>query len=95
MVVAATIAAAATNGLTTADSVLLGIVEGVTEFLPISSTAHLLIAERLLGFQDLGGVFTVMIQRGSMRCISTPATGIVIRVATPPGASTIPASIAV
>jgi undecaprenyl-diphosphatase len=45
---------------------ILGIVQGVTEFLPISSTAHLLIAERLLGFQDLGGVFTVMIQLGSI-----------------------------
>ncbi len=45
---------------------ILGIVQGVTEFLPISSTAHLLIAERLLGFQDPGGVFTVMIQLGSI-----------------------------
>jgi len=45
---------------------VLGIVQGVTEFLPISSTAHLLIAERLLGFQDQGGVFTVMIQLGSI-----------------------------
>jgi undecaprenyl-diphosphatase len=45
---------------------LLGIVQGVTEFLPVSSTAHLLIAERLLGFRDLGGVFTVMIQLGSI-----------------------------
>ena len=40
--------------------------QGVTEFLPVSSTAHLLIAERLLGFRDLGGVFTVMIQLGSI-----------------------------
>lgn len=45
---------------------ILGVVQGVTEFLPVSSTAHLLIAERLLGFQDLGGVFTVMIQLGSI-----------------------------
>jgi undecaprenyl-diphosphatase len=45
---------------------LLGIVQGVTEFLPISSTAHLLIAERVLGYQDKGGVFTVMIQLGSI-----------------------------
>jgi len=45
---------------------ILGIVQGLTEFLPISSTAHLLIAERLLGFQDLGGAFTVMIQLGSI-----------------------------
>jgi undecaprenyl-diphosphatase len=48
---------------------ILGVVQGVTEFLPISSTAHLLIAERLLGFQDLGGVFTVMIQLGSILAV--------------------------
>ena len=45
---------------------LLGIVQGITEFLPVSSTAHLLIAARLIGFQDPGGVFTVMIQLGSI-----------------------------
>jgi undecaprenyl-diphosphatase len=45
---------------------LLGIVQGVTEFLPVSSTAHLLVASRLLGFKDPGGVFTVMIQLGSI-----------------------------
>jgi undecaprenyl-diphosphatase len=48
---------------------LLGIVQGVTEFLPVSSTAHLLISERLLGFDDPGGVFTVMIQLGSIVAI--------------------------
>ena len=45
---------------------LLGILQGVTEFLPISSTAHLLIASQLIGFSDPGGVFTVMIQLGSI-----------------------------
>jgi undecaprenyl-diphosphatase len=45
---------------------LLGVVQGVTEFLPVSSTAHLLLAERLLGYEDSGGVFTVMIQLGSI-----------------------------
>jgi undecaprenyl-diphosphatase len=45
---------------------ILGIVQGLTEFLPVSSTAHLLIAERLLGYQDPGGVFTAMIQLGSI-----------------------------
>src|SRR5882672_10523133 len=51
---------------TTLQAALLGIVQGVTEFLPISSTAHLLVSERLLGYQDPGGVFTVMIQLGSI-----------------------------
>src|SRR5262249_58689701 len=43
-----------------------GMVQGVTEFLPVSSTAHLLIGNRLLGFDDPGGVFTTMIQLGSI-----------------------------
>lgn len=45
---------------------VLGVVQGVTEFLPISSTAHLLIGARLIAFDDPGGVFTVMIQLGSI-----------------------------
>ena len=45
---------------------LLGLLQGVTEFLPISSTAHLLIASQAIGFSDPGGVFTVMIQLGSI-----------------------------
>ena len=48
---------------------LLGVVQGLTEFLPVSSTAHLLIGERLLRFDDPGGVFTVMIQLGSIVAI--------------------------
>lgn len=48
---------------------ILGAVQGLTEFLPVSSTAHLLIAERMLGFQDPGGVFTVMIQLGSILAV--------------------------
>ena len=45
---------------------VLGLLQGVTEFLPVSSTAHLLIGERLIGFSDPGGIFTVMIQLGSI-----------------------------
>ncbi len=48
---------------------ILGVVQGLTEFLPISSTAHLLIGERLLGFNDPGSVFTEMIQLGSIFAI--------------------------
>ena len=48
---------------------LLGALQGVTEFLPVSSTAHLLIAERLLGFQDPGSVFTITIQFGSILAV--------------------------
>jgi len=45
---------------------LLGVIQGLTEFLPVSSTAHLLLGARLLAFEDPGGVFTVMIQLGSI-----------------------------
>jgi undecaprenyl-diphosphatase len=52
-----------------AKAALLGVIQGVTEFLPVSSTAHLLISERLLGFEDPGGIFTIMIQLGSILAI--------------------------
>jgi len=48
---------------------VLGVLQGLTEFLPVSSTAHLLIASRLIGFDDPGGVFTIMIQLGSILAI--------------------------
>lgn len=48
---------------------LLGVVQGVTEFLPVSSTAHLLLSERLIGYRDPGGVFTTMIQLGSILAV--------------------------
>lgn len=48
---------------------LLGVVQGLTEFLPVSSTAHLLVGARLIGFEDEGSVFTEMIQLGSMLAI--------------------------
>jgi undecaprenyl-diphosphatase len=46
---------------------LLGVIQGLAEFLPVSSTAHLLIAGRLLGYED--PAFTVMIQLGSILAI--------------------------
>lgn len=48
---------------------LLGILQGLTEFLPVSSTAHLLLGERILKFADPGGTFTVMIQLGSILAV--------------------------
>ena len=53
----------------TLQAALLGIIQGLTEFLPVSSTAHLRLSERLLGYQDPDGVFTVMIQLGSILAI--------------------------
>jgi undecaprenyl-diphosphatase len=46
-------------------AVVLGVSQGLTEFLPISSTAHTLILSRLLGWQDPGAAFTAVTQVGT------------------------------
>jgi undecaprenyl-diphosphatase len=48
------------------DSIILGIIQGLTEFLPISSTAHLRIIPALLGWEDPGADFTAVIQWGTV-----------------------------
>jgi len=54
----------------TISALILGAVEGFTEFLPISSTGHLILAGELLGFQDdLGKVFDVVIQLGAILAV--------------------------
>jgi undecaprenyl-diphosphatase len=54
--------------LHTIDAIIIGIVEGITEFLPISSTGHMIIAEKVLGLQidDFLKAFTVCIQFGAI-----------------------------
>lgn len=47
-------------------AVLLGVIQGLTEFLPISSTAHLLVARKLLGHSNPEDAFTVVIQLGTL-----------------------------
>ena len=51
-------------------AIILGIVEGVTEFLPVSSTGHLILATELLGFDaEKWGAFNVIIQLGAILAI--------------------------
>lgn len=45
---------------------ILGVVQGITEFLPVSSTAHLRIVPSFLGWQDPGTTFSAVIQLGTM-----------------------------
>jgi undecaprenyl-diphosphatase len=47
-------------------AILLGIIEGLTEFLPISSTGHLIVAEKMIGYKDTAELFTVVIQVGAI-----------------------------
>jgi undecaprenyl-diphosphatase len=50
-------------------ALLLGIIEGLTEFLPISSTGHLVVAEKYINFRDDAKVFTVVIQSGAILAV--------------------------
>ena len=49
-------------------AIVLGIVEGLTEFVPVSSTGHLLLVQRFFGFadEDFGKTFAVLIQFGAI-----------------------------
>jgi len=56
---------------TIVEALLLGILEGLTEFIPVSSTAHLLLAGHFLGFESTGKTFEVLIQLGAILAILT------------------------
>ena len=51
---------------TTLISLFLGVLEGLTEFIPVSSTGHLLLASHFLGFESAGKTFEVVIQLGAV-----------------------------
>ena len=50
-------------------ALVIGVVQGITEFLPISSTAHVRIVPELLGWQDPGAAFTAVIQLGTLLAV--------------------------
>lgn len=51
------------------EAVVLGIVQGLTEFLPISSTGHLRIVPAFVGWEDPGAAFTAVVQLGTMAAV--------------------------
>jgi undecaprenyl-diphosphatase len=62
-------------------ALLLGFVEGVTEFLPVSSTGHLLLLGHFLGFQSTGKAFEVLVQLGAILAILIAFFGRLWRIA--------------
>ncbi|MBW4494658.1 MAG: undecaprenyl-diphosphate phosphatase [Oscillatoria princeps RMCB-10] len=61
--------AAGAGGLNVVQAFVLGIVQGLTEFLPISSSAHLKVVPVVLGWGDPGVAFTAVIQLGSIAAV--------------------------
>jgi undecaprenyl-diphosphatase len=51
------------------EAIVLGIVQGLTEFLPISSTGHLRIVPAFMGWEDPGAAFTAVTQLGTMAAV--------------------------
>jgi undecaprenyl-diphosphatase len=51
------------------EAIVLGLVQGLTEFLPISSSGHLLIVPAFFGWEDPGAAFTAVIQLGTMAAV--------------------------
>ena len=55
--------------MTTFQAIILGIVQGLTEFLPISSTAHLRVVPAFFGWEDPGAAFTAVTQLGTIAAV--------------------------
>ena len=75
LVIAATASGAAADELTPAKAAVLGLVEGITEYLPISSTGHLLVAQELLDVgtsdetEDAADTYAITIQAGAILAV--------------------------
>jgi undecaprenyl-diphosphatase len=54
---------------TIVQAIILGFIEGLTEFIPVSSTGHILLAGEFLGFSSEGKVFEIVIQLGAILAI--------------------------
>ena len=63
------LASAAGESITYLEAIVLGVVQGLTEFLPISSSGHLRVVPALLGWGDPGASFTAVIQLGTMAAV--------------------------
>jgi undecaprenyl-diphosphatase len=68
--------------LSLGQAIVLGIVQGLTEFLPISSSAHLRIVPAFLGWEDPGAAFTAVIQLGTMAAVLLYFRRDLVRIAT-------------
>jgi len=64
---------------TTLTAAFLGLLEGLTEFLPVSSTGHLLLAGHFLGFESSGRTFEVVIQLGAILALFSVYAGLLTR----------------
>ena len=64
---------------TTILAAFLGLLEGLTEFLPVSSTGHLLLAGHFLGFESKGKTFEVVIQLGAILALTSVYAAMVTR----------------
>ena len=52
---------------------VLALVQGITEFLPISSSGHLILAPHLFGFADQGLAFDVAVHLGTLVAVALPS----------------------
>jgi undecaprenyl-diphosphatase len=67
---------------TIVEALLLGLLEGLTEFIPVSSTGHILLAGHFLGFESTGKAFEVLIQLGAILAILSVYAGRLIQMLT-------------